>query len=187
VETTAHDAAEAATREKAAFEAKMSKLESDLRTAMTDLATTSRQFSQVMNQLQVATEEVSRRQDSNAKLSQDLDGKLDGPPALDWFRTCFMSGLDSMFLVAGLRLIRIGMVVQLATAKQERNTARGRLQQHTAGLRGPKQSSHHPCAPESRECESRKALPFQSTKRNHSFAAPGTRKVREIAQPGFCS
>jgi hypothetical protein len=34
-----------------------------------------------------------------------------------------MSELDSMFLVAGVRLIRTGMVVQLATVKQERNAA----------------------------------------------------------------
>jgi septal ring factor EnvC (AmiA/AmiB activator) len=61
----------------------MSELESDLRTATTDLATTSRQLSQVTNQLQVATEEVSRLQDSNAKLSQDLDGMLGDPSALD--------------------------------------------------------------------------------------------------------
>jgi hypothetical protein len=33
-----------------------------------------------------------------------------------------MSKLDSMFLVAGVRLIRTGMVVQLATVKQERNS-----------------------------------------------------------------
>jgi hypothetical protein len=87
--------------------------------ATMDLATTSRQFSQVTNQLQVATEEVSRLQDSNAKLSQDLDGKLDDPPALVWLGACFLSELDSMSLVAGLRLIRTGMVVQLATVKQE--------------------------------------------------------------------
>jgi hypothetical protein len=34
-----------------------------------------------------------------------------------------MSELDSMFLVSGVRLIRTGMVVQLATVKQERNVA----------------------------------------------------------------
>jgi uncharacterized protein YoxC len=57
-------------------------LESELRMAMTDLATTSRQFSQVTNQLQVATEEASRLQDSNTKLLQDLEGKSDDPPVL---------------------------------------------------------------------------------------------------------
>jgi uncharacterized protein YoxC len=48
-------------------------LESDLRTATTDLAT---------NQLQVVTEEALRLQNSTAKLSQDLQGKLDDPPIL---------------------------------------------------------------------------------------------------------
>jgi hypothetical protein len=50
---------------------------------MTDLAVTSCQFSQVMNQLQVATEEASRLRDSNAKLSQDLEGESNDPPVLD--------------------------------------------------------------------------------------------------------
>jgi chromosome segregation ATPase len=50
-ETTARDATQAAAREKAALEAKVSELESDLRTTTTDLAMTSRQFSQVTNQL----------------------------------------------------------------------------------------------------------------------------------------
>jgi hypothetical protein len=43
--------------------------ERDLRTATTDLATTSRQFFQATNQLQVVTEESLRLQNSNAKLS----------------------------------------------------------------------------------------------------------------------
>jgi hypothetical protein len=86
---------------------------------MTDLATTSHQFSQVTNQLQVATEEVSRLQDSNAQLSRDLDGKLEEPPALVWLGACFLSELDLTSLVVGLRLIRTEMVVQLATVKQE--------------------------------------------------------------------
>jgi hypothetical protein len=34
-----------------------------------------------------------------------------------------MLELDSMFLVAGVRLTRAGMVVQLVTVKQERNAA----------------------------------------------------------------
>jgi hypothetical protein len=38
----------------------VSELESDLRTATTDLAMTSRQFSQATNQLQVVTKEASR-------------------------------------------------------------------------------------------------------------------------------
>jgi chromosome segregation ATPase len=83
VNETARDAAEAAAHEKAALETKMLELEINLRTATTDLTTTSRQFSQVTNQLQVAIEEVSRLQDSNTKLSQDLDATLGDPPALD--------------------------------------------------------------------------------------------------------
>jgi hypothetical protein len=48
-ETTARETAQGAARDKAALEAKVLELESDLRTATTDLATTSRKFSQVMN------------------------------------------------------------------------------------------------------------------------------------------
>jgi hypothetical protein len=59
-ETTAQETPQAAACEKAALEAKVLELESDLRTATTDLATTSRQFFQVTNQLQVATKEASR-------------------------------------------------------------------------------------------------------------------------------
>jgi cell division septum initiation protein DivIVA len=81
-ETTAREAAQAAAREKAALEPKVLELESDLRMATTDLATTSRQFSQVTNQLQVVIEEASRLRDSNAKLSKDLEGKSDDPPVL---------------------------------------------------------------------------------------------------------
>jgi hypothetical protein len=99
----------------------MSELESDLNTAVTDLVTTSRQFSQVTNQLQVVTEEVSRLRDSNAKLSQDLDGKPDDPPVLVWLSACSLSGPDLKTLGAGSRVIRAGMVVQLAMIKQERN------------------------------------------------------------------
>jgi chromosome segregation ATPase len=50
-ETTAREAAQAAAREKAALEAKVLELESDLSLAMTELATTGRQLSQVTNQL----------------------------------------------------------------------------------------------------------------------------------------
>jgi chromosome segregation ATPase len=78
-ETVARDATQTAAREKATLEARVSKLEGDLGTATSDLAPTSRQFSQVTNQLQVATEEAARLRDANTKLSQDLDGKLDGP------------------------------------------------------------------------------------------------------------
>jgi hypothetical protein len=79
-ETTAREASQATAREKEALEAKVLELESDLWMATTDLVTTSRQFSQVTNQLQVAIEEASRLRDSNAKLSQDLEGKSDDPP-----------------------------------------------------------------------------------------------------------
>jgi hypothetical protein len=50
-ETAARDAAQAAAREKAVLEARVSDLERDLGTATTYLATTSGQFSQVTNQL----------------------------------------------------------------------------------------------------------------------------------------
>jgi chromosome segregation ATPase len=77
--TAARDAAQAAAREKATLEVRVSELERDLGTATTDLATTGCQFSQVTNQLQVAIEEAAQLCDNNAKLSQDLDGKLHGP------------------------------------------------------------------------------------------------------------
>jgi cell shape-determining protein MreC len=79
-ESAAREAYQTASREKATLEAKVLELESELRTATTDMATTSRQFSQTMNQLQVVTEEASRLQSPNAKLSQDLEHKSDGSP-----------------------------------------------------------------------------------------------------------
>jgi chromosome segregation ATPase len=82
VETTAREASQTAAREKAALEAKVLELESDLRITTTDLATTSCQFSQATNQLQVVTEEASPLQNSNSKLSQDLEGKSDDPLVL---------------------------------------------------------------------------------------------------------
>jgi hypothetical protein len=102
-----------------ALDEKVLELQSDLRTTTTDLATTSHQFSQATNQLQVVTEEASRLQSSNAKLSQDLEGKSDDSPVLTYLSACFLSRLDLMTLVAGSRVIRAGMVVQLATVKQE--------------------------------------------------------------------
>jgi hypothetical protein len=80
-----------------------------------DLATTSRQFSQVTNQLEVVTKEASRFRDSNAKLSQDLDDKPYDPPVLVWLSAWSLSGPDLLTLVAGSRVIHAGMVVQLAT------------------------------------------------------------------------
>jgi hypothetical protein len=52
-------------------------------------------------------------------LSQDLEGKSDDPPVLAYLRSCFLSVLDLMTLVAGSRVIRAEMVVQLAMIKQE--------------------------------------------------------------------
>jgi predicted nucleic acid-binding Zn-ribbon protein len=60
----------------------VSKLERDLGTATTDLATTGRRFSQVTNQLQVLSEEATRLRESIAKLSEDLEGESHG---------CFLS------------------------------------------------------------------------------------------------
>jgi DNA repair exonuclease SbcCD ATPase subunit len=121
--SAAREASQTAAREKAALEAKVSELESDLRTATTDLATTSCQFSQTTNQLQVVTEQAARLQSSNAKLSQDLEGKSDDSSVLAHLSTCFLSRRDLKILVAGSRMIRAGMVVQLATVNQERNAA----------------------------------------------------------------
>jgi chromosome segregation ATPase len=75
----ARDATQAAAHEKATLETKVSELERDLGTTTSDLVRTSCQFSQVTNQLKVATEEAVQLRDANAKLSQDLDGKLSGP------------------------------------------------------------------------------------------------------------
>jgi seryl-tRNA synthetase len=122
-ETIARDTAQGAAHEKAALKAKVSELESDLNTATTDLVTMSHKFSQITNLLQVVTEEASRLRDSNAKLSQDLEGKSDDPPVLVWLSACSLSRPDLMTLVAGSRVICAGMVVQLAMVKQERNTA----------------------------------------------------------------
>jgi hypothetical protein len=83
------------------------------------LAITSRQFSQITNQLQVVTEEASWLQSSNAKLSRDLEGKSASSSVLPYLSTCFLSRIDLKILVAGSRVIRAGMVVQLATVKQE--------------------------------------------------------------------
>jgi chromosome segregation ATPase len=77
-ETTAQDAAQVGACEKATLEARVSRLERDLGTATTDLATTSHQFSQVTNQLQVVSEEATQLRESNAKLSQDLESESRG-------------------------------------------------------------------------------------------------------------
>jgi predicted nucleic acid-binding Zn-ribbon protein len=51
-------------------------LECELATAGVDLVTANRQFSQVANQLQVISEEATQLRESNAKLSEDLEGEL---------------------------------------------------------------------------------------------------------------
>jgi hypothetical protein len=66
---TAAAATESATQDAAQAAAHVSELECDFGTATTDLATTGRKFSQVMNQLQVDTEEALQLCDTNAKLS----------------------------------------------------------------------------------------------------------------------
>jgi chromosome segregation ATPase len=78
-ESAAQDVAQAAAREKATLEARVSELEHDLGTATADLLTVGRQFSQVTNQLQVVTEEAAQLRDNNVKLSRDLDGESHGP------------------------------------------------------------------------------------------------------------
>jgi hypothetical protein len=50
-------------------------LECYLATARVDLAMAIHQFSQVTNQLQVVTEEATWLRQSNAKLSEDLEGE----------------------------------------------------------------------------------------------------------------
>jgi hypothetical protein len=56
----------------------VSELECDLGIATTDLATVGHQFSQVSNQLQEISEEATRLCESNAKLSEDLEGESHG-------------------------------------------------------------------------------------------------------------
>jgi hypothetical protein len=58
----------------------------------------------------VVTEEASQLRDSNAKLSQELEGKPNDPPILVRFNICFLSRLELMTVVAGSRVIHAGMV-----------------------------------------------------------------------------
>jgi hypothetical protein len=60
------------------LEAGVLEMEQELGTATTDLATADCQFSQVTNQLQVVSEEATQLRESNAKLSQDLEGESRG-------------------------------------------------------------------------------------------------------------
>jgi hypothetical protein len=52
-------------------------LERDLAIAGVDFSTANRQFSEVTNRLHVVSEKVTRLQEDNSKLSQDLDGEPD--------------------------------------------------------------------------------------------------------------
>jgi predicted nucleic acid-binding Zn-ribbon protein len=88
--TATRDAAQAAAHEKATLEARVSELERDLGTPTTDLATAGRQFSHVTDQLQVVSKEATQLCESNAKLSQDLEGESHG-----CFLTLFCSLLVS--------------------------------------------------------------------------------------------
>jgi hypothetical protein len=121
--TAARDAAQAATREKATLEARVSELERDLGTATMDLATVAHQFSQVSDQLQKVSEEATQLRESNAKLLEDLQGESCG---------CFLSSL--LLLPVSCRVLthwssrrgalyRAGMTAKLAEQKQELNTA----------------------------------------------------------------
>jgi hypothetical protein len=49
-------------------------LEQDLATAGADLRTSNKQFSEVANKLQDATDEVSQLPNANSQLAQDVDG-----------------------------------------------------------------------------------------------------------------
>jgi hypothetical protein len=72
----------------------------------------------------VVTEEAAQLRDTNAKLSQDLDGKSDGPLlSLSGFAACSLLDPDSLAVVAGARVIRVGMVAKLVAVKQEPNAA----------------------------------------------------------------
>jgi predicted nuclease with TOPRIM domain len=74
-ETTAKNTAQVAAQEKAALESKVTELEHDLGAARADLRMANRQFSEVANKLQDATDEATRLRDANSKLTQNVDGK----------------------------------------------------------------------------------------------------------------
>jgi uncharacterized protein (DUF3084 family) len=93
-ETATRDVAQAAAHEKATLKARVSELERDLGTAMVDLATAGRQFSQASNQLHEVSEEATRLRESNVKLSEDLKGELCG---------CFLS--SALSLLASCRVL----------------------------------------------------------------------------------
>jgi hypothetical protein len=68
----------------------VSEVERDLGTATTDLVTAGRQFSQVTKKLQVVSKEAMQPRESNAKLSQDLEGESCGH-FLSLFRSLLVS------------------------------------------------------------------------------------------------
>jgi hypothetical protein len=123
-ETAARDAAQATAREKVGLEARVLELERDLGMATTDLATAGRQFSQVTNQLQVVSEEATQLRESNAKLSQDLEGES-RICCLSLFRSLLASChiLTCLVVVVGACVYHVGVTTKLAEVKQEPNTA----------------------------------------------------------------
>jgi hypothetical protein len=94
-----HDTPEGATRtaspEIQEAEEKLVNLEHDQGTATVDLVMACRQFSQVTNQLQEAFEEATRLHESNAKFSEDLEGKSNmrfpSPPHLSFASWCVLT------------------------------------------------------------------------------------------------
>jgi hypothetical protein len=92
--------------------------------ATTDLATAGRQFSQVTNQLQVVSEEATQLRESNAKLSQDLEGES-RICCLSLFRSLLASChiLTCLVVVVGACVYHVRVTTKLAEVKQEPNTA----------------------------------------------------------------
>jgi dGTP triphosphohydrolase len=119
----AQDVAQTAACQKAPLETKVVELERDLGTAAMDLVTTDRQFSEVTTQLQVVIEEATRLCESNAKLSEDLEGKssrcFPSPSHLSLASLCILT----CFLFMHSDLYRAWMTSMLAEQKQELNTA----------------------------------------------------------------
>jgi seryl-tRNA synthetase len=68
-------AAQAAAQEKTALQLKVAGLEQDLATFGADLRTANKQFSEVANKLQDATDEATWLRNANSKLAQDIEGE----------------------------------------------------------------------------------------------------------------
>jgi hypothetical protein len=84
----------------------------------------------------VVNEEVAQLWNSNAKLSQDLDGKSVDPLFfLSGSAFVLCRGLIRRWWFAGACLIRVGMVAKLAVAKQERNAAILKVIEKESGVR----------------------------------------------------